>query len=160
MFFACAKQEPKWQQLKLALHPLEPNRRFPAFGPEMPVRLLSLGRTTAGLALFGILAGHANAQAIGSPMGAQARATVRITVSVRPMFAISQSKEAVTVSSNASSSLRYAVVTPPASQLAAPVIEADGQRSPTTAVRSLASAQDSTNPRGANPSAIYLIVPD
>jgi len=123
------------------------------------VRLLSLGRTTAGLALFGILAGHADAQAIRSPMGAQARATVRITVSVRPMFAISQSKEAVTVSSNAPSSLRYAVVTPPASQLAAPAIESTG-RSATTTVRSLASAQDATNQRRANPSGIYLIVPD
>src|SRR5690349_17283487 len=144
------------------------NRRFtlwnairatPAFNPEMAVRVLSLGRAVAGLALFGLPAGHADAQSIQSSMGPQARATMRISVSVRPMFTVTQSENAVTVSSNAASSLRYAVVMPAGTPLAAPVIPADANVSSTTAVRSLGSAQDAAGQARADPNAIFLIVP-
>jgi hypothetical protein len=79
-------------------------------GPGMVVRLLKNARYVSGLALLCALAGQGHAQAIRSELSAQARATITISVSVKPTFAVSAPGGPFAVSSNVSPNVRYAVV--------------------------------------------------
>jgi hypothetical protein len=62
------------------------------------------------LALLCAFAGQSRAQSIRSELSSQARATITISVSVKPTFAVSAPRGAFAVSSNVSPNVRYAVV--------------------------------------------------
>ena len=120
--------------------------------------LSHLRRASLALLLFGVAIGPAHAQAIQSAMGSQARATVRITVSVRPTFTVSSPSSDLKVSSNTSTRLRYAVVvrSEPAPTPALAGESAEGRLSGA----GLASAQDAMVRAKTPQQRLVLIVPD
>ena len=68
-------------------------------------------RRASAIWLAAIPCGTAEGQSIRTPMGAEARATINISVSVLPKFNITDAMDAFDVTSNASSQLRYHVIT-------------------------------------------------
>ena len=119
----------------------------------MPVRIaLRFGILTA-------LAAGAHAQT-QSAMGAEARGTVSISASVKPMFNATMSNHSVKISSNASAALRYAIVIEPA---AGPTADRDSQAiaaSANSGFEPLTMAEDAASYWRAGQDQIVLIVPD
>lgn len=111
---------------------------------------------------FGILAAlaggaHARTQ---SAIGAEARGTVSISASVKPVFNATMSNHSVSISSNASTALRYAIVIESA---AGPTAGRDSQASAASANSGfdpLTMAEDAASHWRAGQDQIVLIVPD
>jgi hypothetical protein len=125
------------------------------------VRHLSLRIAVAGLVLLGTFGGPACAQSIRSQMGPQARATISISVSVRPMFTVSAPADTVKVSTNASSALRYSVMVQSTLKPAPSLASAVGQDHPAgAAFEALAPAPDALGRAHDDRGELVLIVPD
>lgn len=113
------------------------------------------------LAFSSALAAPADAQSVRSEMGPQARATITIRASVKPMFTVSAQSGDLTVASNVSSGVRYSVVVEPA--LAATQTSAsarDGDSRGNASFQQLALAEGATSRPGAGQDRLVLIVPD
>ena len=122
------------------------------------MKLFYLRRASLGLLLLGAANAPAHAQAIKSGMGAQARAIVRISVSVRPTFTVSSPSSDLKVSSNTSTRLRYAVVV--GSEPAPTAALAGDSTAGRISGAGMASAQDSMARVKAPQQRLVLIVPD
>ena len=130
----------------------------------MPVKLSKLGAVATGVLLVAATDGPAGAQSIRSQLGAQARATISISASVKPMFTVSTGPGALNISSNASANLRYQVVVQPvgrdASKASPPAMgDLEQDRTSISASGSLRATQASRDASAARDQ-ILLIVPD
>lgn len=125
------------------------------------VRLPGLLGVVTILAFSSVVAAPADAQSVRSELGPQARATITIRASVKPMFTVSPQSGDLTVASNVSSGVRYSVVVEPA--LAATQTSAsarDGDSRGNASFQQLALAEGAASRPGAGQDRLVLIVPD
>lgn len=113
------------------------------------------------LAFSSALAAPADAQSVRSELGPQARATITIRASVKPMFTVSPQSGDLTVASNVSSGVRYSVVVePPLAATQTSASARDGDSRGNASFQQLALAEGAASRPGAGQDRLVLIVPD
>lgn len=127
--------------------------------PETAMKLVTLCHSLVGLALAA-LPHQGDAQSIRSAISPQARASVGITVSARPLFPVTISDKTVSVSSNMSSRHRYSVLVQPGEGRPFSAHNAQSLGLIGTGILSFASASPAASEFGAQAEQLVLIVPD